>query len=266
MLKRKRENNKTADRVILEERVVSISSLRSRAHHANMMFLVAVLITAMISGMVVPYMSMAAGGASVGNSDAFSGEVIPGYSMGGISVGAYGVDLNEYSDVDGPTVTGSVYGYWDTNRTGQAIAVLRAGRSASDDYKSQLTDSLNGVFGMTRYEEEGRLMSGASPSESMARKSAWAVALENPFTLTSSDTQDDNDITRNAERRQRETEQARQRQAAHRASGTNDRSTRCGAGASPMASARGSQATWQRGGVPSGCNRQCPSSGARRRR
>lgn len=173
MLKKKQESIGSADRVILDERVVSVSKLRAKAHRANTLFWVAVLITVIISGMVVPYMSMAAGGVAVSNSDAFNGEVIPGYSMGGISVGAYGVDLNEYSDVDGPTVAGSVYGYWDANRTGQAQAAI--GAVVSDDEEDS-TDTMsanekaiawNAITGKTNFSDS------APNGMNQSSQSAW---------------------------------------------------------------------------------------------
>ena len=173
MLKKKQEVSGSADRVILDERVVSVSKLRAKARRANTMFWVAVLITVIISGMVVPYMSMAAGGVAVSNSDAFNGEVIPGYSMGGISIGAYGVDLNEYSAVDGPTVTGSVYGYWDANRTGQAQAAI--GAAVSDDEEDS-TDTMsanekaiawNAITGKTNFSDS------APNGMNQSSQSAW---------------------------------------------------------------------------------------------
>ena len=143
MLKKKQESIGSADRVILDERVVSVSKLRAKAHRANTLFWVAILITVIISGMVVPYMSMAAGGASVGDSDAFSGEVIPGYSMGGITVGAYGLDLNEYSEVDGVQAVGSYYGYWDHERTSEAQSAISGIASSVDEESSGETVSAN---------------------------------------------------------------------------------------------------------------------------
>lgn len=173
VLKKKQEGIGSADRVILDERVVSVSKLRAKARRANTLFWVAILITVIISGMVVPYMSMAAGGVAVSNSDAFSGEVIPGYSMGGISVGAYGIDLNEYSDVDGPTVTGSVYGYWDANRTGQAQSAISA---VASDGEEDSTDTMsanekaiawNAITGKTNFSDS------APNGMNQSSQSAW---------------------------------------------------------------------------------------------
>ena len=148
MMKKKKET--TSQRVIIDNEIVSVSTLRKKAARANAVFWVACLLVALLSGMVVPYLSMAA--LSVNNSDAFTGEIIPGYSMGGIEVGAYGVDINEWGLVSEPTFTGSTYGMWDEDRTKQArdnfnkanVSNEQSSESVSATTKASVWESVTG--------------------------------------------------------------------------------------------------------------------------
>lgn len=148
MMKKKKET--TSQRIIIDNEIVSVSTLRKKAARANAVFWVACLLVALLSGMVVPYLSMAA--LSVNNSDAFTGEIIPGYSMGGIEVGAYGVDINEWGLVSEPTFTGSTYGMWDEDRTKQArdnfnkanVSNEQSSESVSATTKASVWESVTG--------------------------------------------------------------------------------------------------------------------------
>lgn len=101
------------DNVIIDNKVVSISDLQTNAKSASTRFLVLILGIVMLASMVVPYLSMAA--AATSSSEAFNGTVIPGYSMGGLELTAYGIDLNSWGKVSKPTFIKSNYGIWNTN-------------------------------------------------------------------------------------------------------------------------------------------------------
>ena len=82
------------------------------------------------------------------------------------------------------------------------------------EHKDELTSALSDMFGRIQYENDGRLMPDdgiTSQGESRSHRAARMTSGNTPFTLGSGDTQDDNDITRNAARRSREAEQAHQR-------------------------------------------------------
>lgn len=109
----KRKDNHYNNNVIIDNKVVSVSDLQTNAKSASMRFIVLVLGIVMLASMVVPYLSMAA--AATSSSEAFNGTVIPGYSMGGLELTAYGVDLNSWGEVQKPTFVRSNYGIWNAN-------------------------------------------------------------------------------------------------------------------------------------------------------
>lgn len=134
MMRKRKET--TAERVIIDNEVISVATLKKKASRANAVFWVACLLVAMLSGLVVPYLSMAS--LAVSSSDAFTGEVIPGYSMGGIEVGAYAVDINSWGQVANPTFTGSTYGIWNPERTKAAQGKFN---SATAEGNTEISES-----------------------------------------------------------------------------------------------------------------------------
>lgn len=101
------------DNVIIDNKVVSVSDLQTNVKSASTRFLVLILGVVMLASMVVPYLSMAA--AATSNSNAFNGTVIPGYSMGGLELTAYGIDLNSWGQPSTPCFVRSNYGIWNEN-------------------------------------------------------------------------------------------------------------------------------------------------------
>ena len=157
MMRKRKET--TAERVIIDNEVISVATLKKKASRANAVFWVACLLVAMLSGLVVPYLSMAS--LSVSNSDAFTGEVIPGYSMGGIEVGAYAVDINSWGQVVNPTFTGSTYGVWNSARTDDARKSFNSGSvestssSVSNSQKSEVWQQVTGHSGFSESTPNG---------------------------------------------------------------------------------------------------------------
>ena len=111
---KKKKTNTNGRNVIIDNEVVSVDTLRGKAKRANLLFWVAVCLVTMISGLILPYMSMAS--VSISDSAAFNGTIIPGYSNGGITVGAYAIDINSWGSVTSETVVGSTYGIWSDDR------------------------------------------------------------------------------------------------------------------------------------------------------
>lgn len=109
----KRKENHYNNNVIIDNKVVSVSDLQTNAKSASMRFLVLVLGITLLASMVVPYLSMAA--AATSSSNAFNGAVIPGYSMGGLELTAYGIDLNSWGQSTKPCFVKSNYGIWNEN-------------------------------------------------------------------------------------------------------------------------------------------------------
>lgn len=109
----KRKENHYNNNVIIDNKVVSVSDLQTNAKSASMRFLVLVLGITLIASMVVPYLSMAA--AATSTSNAFNGAVIPGYSMGGLELTAYGVSINSWGQVSAGdhSFVRSNYGIWN---------------------------------------------------------------------------------------------------------------------------------------------------------
>lgn len=111
----KRKENHYNNNVIIDNKVVSVSDLQTNAKSASMRFLVLVLGITLLASMVVPYLSMAA--AATSTSNAFNGAVIPGYSMGGLELTAYGIDLNSWGQSKKPCFVRSNYGIWNEDNT-----------------------------------------------------------------------------------------------------------------------------------------------------
>lgn len=111
----KRKENHYNNNVIIDNKVVSVSDLQTNAKSASMRFLVLVLGITLLASMVVPYLSMAAAATSTSNT--FNGAVIPGYSMGGLELTAYGVDLNSWGYSSNPCFVRSNYGIWNEDNT-----------------------------------------------------------------------------------------------------------------------------------------------------
>lgn len=114
----KKQNKKFADAIIMNDERVSVEGLRKKAKRANTRFWGMAVSMGMVSSLVLPYMSMAAVAPS--NSNVFTGHVIPGYSMGGVTLAAYGVDVNSWGEVNKDTVVGSNYGVWSGSRLSTA--------------------------------------------------------------------------------------------------------------------------------------------------
>ena len=132
---KKKQTNANGRNVIIDNEVVSVDTLRRKAKRANLLFWVAVCLVTMISGLILPYMSMAS--VSISDSAAFNGTIIPGYSNGGITVGAYAVDINSWGSVTSETVVGSTYGIWSDNR----LDVMR--NVSLDSVDGQSSDSIS---------------------------------------------------------------------------------------------------------------------------
>lgn len=109
----KRKENHYNNNVIIDNKVVSVSDLQTNAKSASMRLLVLVLGITLLASMVVPYLSMAA--AATSSSNAFNGAVIPGYSMGGLELTAYGVSINSWGQVSAGdhSFVRSNYGIWN---------------------------------------------------------------------------------------------------------------------------------------------------------
>ena len=111
----KKERDDTTSQVIVDERIVSVADLKRKASRANARFWALSVSMAMVASTVLPYMSLAATIAS-SDSKVFTGNVVPGYSMGGLKFTAYGVDLNSWGKISNDTVVGSTYGIWSGER------------------------------------------------------------------------------------------------------------------------------------------------------
>lgn len=119
--KSSKNNNANGKNVIIDNEVVSVDTLRNKAKHANFLFWIAVCLVTLVSGLVLPYLSMAS--VASANSSAFNGTLVPGYSTGGITIGAYAVDINSWGTNTDPVFPGSTYGVWSGGR-------LKTARSA----------------------------------------------------------------------------------------------------------------------------------------
>lgn len=93
---------------------VDLGTLKKRASRSGKKFWASLCAVILLGSMIVPYLSFAS--VSVSNSTVFTGAVIPGYSMGGVQLGAYGVDLNEWAEVSGTKLVETNYGVWSSSR------------------------------------------------------------------------------------------------------------------------------------------------------
>lgn len=138
----KRKENHYNNNVIIDNKVVSVSDLQTNAKSASMRFLVLVLGITLLASMVVPYLSMAA--AATSTSNAFNGAVIPGYSMGGLELTAYGVSVNSWGAIDAqvPSFVKSNYGIWSTkNVPDNADNIARNYKETNDELNQQKSSS-----------------------------------------------------------------------------------------------------------------------------
>ena len=138
----KRKENHCNNNVIIDNKVVSVSDLQTNAKSASMRFLVLVLGITLLASMVVPYLSMAA--AATSTSNAFNGAVIPGYSMGGLELTAYGVSVNSWGAIDAqaPSFVKSNYGIWSTkNVPDNADNIARNYKETNDELNQQTSSS-----------------------------------------------------------------------------------------------------------------------------
>ena len=117
LFKRKKIEDNPASRqhVVADSHVVSLADLEHRAKRASQRFWCLFLSFVLVMTMCVPYLSLAATVAG-SDSDVFTGEVVPGYSMGGVKVAAYGIDVNSWGMVKKPTAVKSTYGVWSGAR------------------------------------------------------------------------------------------------------------------------------------------------------
>lgn len=115
MLRKNKE--RFADLVIVGEEQVSLRVLQKRAKRANRKFWGLGASFALISSMVLPYMSYAAAVADSGTSKVFNSDIVaPGYSMGGVPISAYGIDLNSWGKISRDAAVRSNYGVWSGSR------------------------------------------------------------------------------------------------------------------------------------------------------
>lgn len=142
---RRKQNasNRYADEVIIGDTVYSVHKLRKKARHATTMMFASVLVTVLMASLVVPYLAMAA--TQVSNSSVFTGTVIPGYSIGGLSISAYGVDLNSWanpSSSDGEVVATN-YGIWSKDKASTAQSKLATMKNTDPEKFSSANKSLS---------------------------------------------------------------------------------------------------------------------------
>lgn len=133
-----------ADEVIIGGNVYSVSKLRGKARRLTMRMWASVAVTLLIAMTIVPYLAQAATNGN--NSDAFNGTVIPGYSMGGVSVTAYGVDVNSWGTgrSDSGAMAKSNYGIWSGSRVTNASNDGTTATDMTSDAKSSGWKSITG--------------------------------------------------------------------------------------------------------------------------
>ena len=133
-----------ADEVIIGGNVYSVSKLRGKARRLTMRMWASVAVTLLIAMTIVPYLAQAATNGN--NSDAFSGTVIPGYSMDGVSVTAYGIDVNSWGagKSDSGSMAKSNYGIWSGFRVANVSNDGTAATDMTADAKSSGWKSITG--------------------------------------------------------------------------------------------------------------------------
>ena len=108
-----------ADYIISDSELLSLKDLRVKARKATRNFWCLLVSFVLIASMIVPYFSMAAVVADQ-TSTVFTGEVFPGYSMGGVQLTAYGVDINSWGTVSKDKFVTTNYGVWSGDRAKNA--------------------------------------------------------------------------------------------------------------------------------------------------
>lgn len=118
-----KHNTSVIDSVIISGDIVSITKLKKELSNALYMLWTIILVSILTISTIIPPISMA--GMAPVSSSAFSGLYLPGYSLGGIQISSYGVDLNEWATGEGrgtitsPTIAKSNYGVWSGSRAAQ---------------------------------------------------------------------------------------------------------------------------------------------------
>lgn len=110
----RQERKRSHDEVILDGNIFSVSALYGKFRRSMAVFVAMVLTSVLTITMVIPYLSMAAT-MSV-SSGIWTGTVVPGYSMGGLNLTAYGVNLNTWAKSKTTKVFESNYGFWSSAR------------------------------------------------------------------------------------------------------------------------------------------------------
>lgn len=122
-----KKNDRYADLIIVGEEQVSLSDLKKKAKRANRQFWGMSASAVLVSSMVLPYMSYAAAVADSGSSQVFSSSIVaPGYSMGGVLLSAYGVDMNDWGKISKDSAVQSNYGVWSGRRGDNAQKKLNS--------------------------------------------------------------------------------------------------------------------------------------------
>lgn len=124
-----RSSNDNASKVIVGGEVVSVNALKRKAGRASRRFWSVAIVFALMTSMIMPYMSLAAS-VSPTNTNVFTGNVVPGYSMGGVVVSAYGVDINDWGKVTADKPIQSNYGVWSGQRGQSATDRLSKDKDA----------------------------------------------------------------------------------------------------------------------------------------
>lgn len=158
----KQQGGKHVDEVIIGGNVYSVSKLKTRARRLTMQMWSAVAITMLVAMTIVPYLANAATNGN--NSDAFSGTVIPGYSMGGMSVTAYGVDVNAWgmgvSDYGKMAKTN--YGVWSGSRANGSDSSSTSATDMTSEEKSSGWKKITGRQNYTSTNLNGQSSSSTS--------------------------------------------------------------------------------------------------------
>lgn len=110
----RQRRKRSHDEVILDGNIFSVSALYGKFRRSMAVFAAMVLTSVLTVTMVIPYLSMAAT-MSV-SSGIWTGTLVPGYSMGGLNLTAYGVNLNTWAKSKTTKVFESNYGFWNTTR------------------------------------------------------------------------------------------------------------------------------------------------------
>lgn len=158
----KRQGGRYVDEVIIGGNVYSVSRLKTRAKRLTLQMWSAVAITMLVAMTIVPYLANAA--ANGNNSNAFSGTVIPGYSMGGISVTAYGVDVNAWGMgvSDSGRMAKTNYGIWSGSRANGSDSSSTSATDMTPEEKSSGWKKITGRQNYTATNPSGQSSSSTS--------------------------------------------------------------------------------------------------------